>query len=172
MQTAWSREGVRKNGGWEVTVTGQEYPLKDVPGEIQFHLLLYNRTLAHGQVRSGGLWNNRPRQQRDIWFNNQTMSVKWSVLANCVGVMRNDGRKNSLTENALIENCKITKKTPKYVNKKKCTLIFMMYFIHNVATNIIRAAIRPSSGWCSYYKNRVVVCEQDQDGTAVPARKL
>ena len=46
---------MRKNGGCEVTVTGQEYPLKDVPGEIQFHLLLYSRTMAHGQVRSGGL---------------------------------------------------------------------------------------------------------------------
>jgi len=119
MQTAWSREGVRKNGGREVTVTGQEYPLKDMPGEIQFRLLLYNSTLAHGQVRSGGLWNNRPRQQRDVWSNNQRKSVKWSALANCVGVLRNGGRKNSLKENALIENCKITKKTPKCVNNQK-----------------------------------------------------
>ena len=128
MQTAWSREGVRKNGGWEVTVNSQEYPLKDVPGEIQFHLLLYNRTLAHGQVRSGGLWNNRPRQQRDIWSNNQRKSVKWSALANCAGVLRNDAWKNSLTENALIENCKITKKTPKYVNKKMHSNIYYVFY--------------------------------------------
>jgi len=33
----------------------------------------------------------------------------------------------------------------------------MLYFIRIILTNILRLVIRPSSGWCSYYKNKFVV---------------
>jgi hypothetical protein len=33
----------------------------------------------------------------------------------------------------------------------------MVYFIRSVLTNMFRLVIRPSSGWCSYYKNKSVV---------------
>jgi hypothetical protein len=43
-------------------------------------------------------------------------------LGNCAGLPPNDGRQYSLAEKVLMENCKITKKTPKYVNNQQ------MYF--------------------------------------------
>jgi hypothetical protein len=35
----------------------------------------------------------------------------------------------------------------------------MLYFIRIILTNMFRPVIRPSSGWCSYYKNKFgVIC--------------
>jgi hypothetical protein len=33
----------------------------------------------------------------------------------------------------------------------------MEYFIRSILTNTFRLVIRPSSGWCSYHKNKLVV---------------
>jgi len=34
----------------------------------------------------------------------------------------------------------------------------MMYFIHNILTNMFRPAFRPSSGWCSYTRIQKYKC--------------
>ena len=39
----------------------------------------------------------------------------------------------------------------------KCTLIFMLYFFHNILTSMFRPVFRPFAERCSYYKNTTVV---------------
>jgi len=38
----------------------------------------------------------------------------------------------------------------------KCTVLFIMYFIHNVLTNMFWPLLQPSSGCCYYCKNTKV----------------
>jgi len=36
--------------------------------------------------------------------------------------------------------------------------MFMTYFIHKFLTNMFRPILRPSSGWCYYYKKTRYKC--------------
>jgi len=57
----------------------------------------------------------------------------------------------------LRKSCDLRRKYPLHIhNIQITTTMFVMYFIHNFLINMFRSLLRPSSGWCYFYKNTKV----------------